>query len=201
MIILVIIVLLKLFTIMKIFSSLTPITVMLQRVIFDLSIFLFFFFLLVFFFSMITSVMGLGNRRVEGLFRDKYKDYDIDNPYDKCGNTMPGIEYEQVGLFMGNFFGILRAGVGDFSIIGLTGFLNVTESIIFWIVWTMAVIICAVIFLNLVVAEASQSYTVVSETLEQVIQKEKSALISDSEIMTFSKSKSAQKFPKYIVIR
>ena len=63
------IVLLKLVNILKIFGVLTPIVVMLKNVIYDLRVFLFFFFMLTFKFSLITSVMGLGNVNVEGPFR------------------------------------------------------------------------------------------------------------------------------------
>lgn len=37
--------------------------------------------------------MGLGNVKVEGPFNKQYKDYDFVNPYDSCGNVMPGLEY------------------------------------------------------------------------------------------------------------
>jgi hypothetical protein len=35
------------------------------------------------------------------------------------------------------------------------GFLNVPETVIFWLVWTFVVLISSIIFLNLIVAEAS----------------------------------------------
>jgi hypothetical protein len=169
MICLVNIVLIKLINSMKIFGILTPIVVMLKNVIYDLRIFLFFFFILTFKFSLITSIMGLGNANVEGPFKDKYKDYDFKNPYDKCGNTMPGIEYHKIGLQIGNFLSVLRVGIGDFAILDFVGFLNTSETIIFWIVWYFVVLISCIIFLNLIVAEASESYNKVTTTLEQVI--------------------------------
>jgi hypothetical protein len=98
MISLVIIVLLKIFNILKIFGVFTPIVVMLKNVVFDLQAFLFFFFLLTFKFSLITCVMGLGNVNVEGKFKEAYSEYDFKNPYDECGGTMPGIEYNRIGL-------------------------------------------------------------------------------------------------------
>ena len=58
---LVIIVLLKLVNILKIFGVLTPIVVMLRKVIYELRVFLFFFFFITFNFSLMTSVMGIGN--------------------------------------------------------------------------------------------------------------------------------------------
>lgn len=167
---LVIIVLLKLVNILKIFGILTPIVVMLKKVIYDLRIFLFFFFLLTFKFSLITSIMGLGNRNVEGPFRKIYKDYDFNKPFDECGGYMPGLEYNKIGLLLGNFLSVLRIGIGDFAILDFVGFLNVPETIIFWLVWYFVVLISCVIFLNLIVAEASQSYSNVTETLELVIE-------------------------------
>ena len=83
---LVVIVLLKLVNILKIFSVLTPIVVMLKRVIYELRVFLFFFFFITFNFSLMTSVMGIGNLNIEGPFKEKYKDFDYLNPTDACGN-------------------------------------------------------------------------------------------------------------------
>ena len=123
------------------------------------------------------------------------------NPYDECGNTKPGLEYQKIGLQMGNFLSVLRVGIGDFAILDFVGFLNVPETIIFWLVWYFVVLISAVIFLNLIVAEASQSYSNVTETLDLVIEQERAALISDSEIIAFTQAKTHKKFPKYIVVR
>ena len=200
---LVVIVLLKLVNILKIFSLLTPIVVMLKRVIYELRVFLFFFFFITFNFSLMTSVMGIGNLNIEGPFKEKYKDFDYLNPTDACGNRlkMPGMEYQKIGLLVGNFFQIMRVGIGDFAILNLVGFLNVPETIIFWLVWYMAVLVSTVIFLNLIVAEASQSYSKVTETLELVIEQERAALISDSEIIAFNQTKNQNKYPKYIVVR
>lgn len=63
------------------------------------------------------------------------------------------------------------------------------------------VIITCIIFLNFIIAEASASYEKVSERLDAVIQKEKSALIGEAEEMTFIKFKTEIKFPKYIIVR
>ena len=43
------------------------------------------------------------------------------------------------------------------------------ENWIFWLVWILTVIVTNVVFLNFIVAEASASYTKVTETLEAVI--------------------------------
>lgn len=155
---LVLINLLRLFSILRIFSSLTPIVIMLSRVIVDLTNFLVFFFIIIFMFALVMGVLGVGNVNVEGKFRDKYKDCDVDYPYDACGSAMPGIEYNNLGLFVGNLFQVLRLSIGDFSVVALVNFLPTSNVIIFWIVWYAVVLINCVIFLNVIVAEASSSY-------------------------------------------
>ena len=52
---------LKTFFFLRMFSSLTPIVVMLQNVIYDLRIFLFFYTIMLFFFSLLFAVLGMGN--------------------------------------------------------------------------------------------------------------------------------------------
>jgi len=51
----------KTFFFLRIFPSLTPIVVMIQKVIYDLRIFLFFYTTMLFFFSLLFCVLGLGN--------------------------------------------------------------------------------------------------------------------------------------------
>lgn len=51
----------KTFFFLRIFPSFTPIVVMIQKVIYDLRIFLFFYTTMLFFFSLLFSVLGLGN--------------------------------------------------------------------------------------------------------------------------------------------
>ena len=123
MISLVVVVLLRLFSILRIFAALTPIVIMLSRVLYDLQAFLFFFTIIIFKFAMVLSVLGVGNVNVEGRFREKWKYYDFANPYDKCGGTMPGIEYQNIGIFNANFARVLRLSIGDFSVLELVKYL------------------------------------------------------------------------------
>ena len=51
----------KTFFFLRVFPDLTPIVVMIQRVIYDLRIFLFFYTMMLFFFSLLFCVLGLGN--------------------------------------------------------------------------------------------------------------------------------------------
>lgn len=55
------VVIMKTFFYLRIFPSLTPIVVMINSVIYDLRVFLFFYFLLISFFCLVYSVLGLGN--------------------------------------------------------------------------------------------------------------------------------------------
>ena len=71
--------------------------------------------------------------------------------------------------------------MGDFAAIDASTELSRPENILFWLTWVLTVVITSIIFLNFIVAEASASYSNVVETLESVIQKEKAALIDESE--------------------
>jgi hypothetical protein len=55
----------KTFFFLRMFPSFTPIVVMLNNVIYDLRIFLFFYSTMLFFFSLIFSVLGLGNNHFD----------------------------------------------------------------------------------------------------------------------------------------
>lgn len=56
--------------------------------------------------------------------------------------------------------------MGDMSAIGACIDLGVAENIIFHFVWLFTVGITCIVFLNFIVAEASASYTNVTDTLE-----------------------------------
>ena len=79
--------------------------------------------------------------------------------------------------------------MGDFAAIDASTELEKAENLLFWLMWILTVVITSIIFLNFIVAEASASYSHVVETLESVIQKEKAALINESEEMTLNSSK------------
>lgn len=189
MCVIVIFLILKTFFFLRIFSNLTPIVVMLTNVIYDLRIFLFFYIILVFLFSQMYTVLGLGI--VNQPMPDKEAFIDAE----------PNSEYKAVGMFVGQFMWTLRFSMGDFSGIGASIFLGKEENYIFWIIWSLTVGITCIVFLNFIVAEASASYTKVTETLEAVIWMEKSAMISESEEMTFNSFKTQDKSPKYIIVR
>ena len=110
-------------------------------------------------------------------------------------------EYKYVGMFLGQWFSVFRLSIGDQSLIGSTTNLTEAETWLFWILWVLAIVVTNVIFLNFVVAEASASYTKVTDTLEAVIWQERASMIHEAECMTRTKNKSKEKFPPYLVIR
>ena len=59
--------------------------------------------------------------------------------------------------------------MGDFAIIDTADYLSETDNYMFWFIWLITVILTAVVFLNFIVAEASNSYTEVSEQLDDYI--------------------------------
>ena len=110
-------------------------------------------------------------------------------------------EYKYLGMFFGQLFSVFRLSIGDQSLIGSTTTLTEAESWLFWMLWVLAIIVTNIIFLNFVVAEASASYTKVTQTLNAVIWKERASMIHEAECMTRRKNKSKEKFPPYLVIR
>jgi len=116
-------------------------------------------------------------------------------------NDLIPSEYKYLGMFFGQLCSVFRLSIGDQSLIGSTLNLTETETWLFWMLWVLAIILTNVIFLNFIVAEASASYTKVTETLNAVIWQERASMIHEAECMTRRKNKSKEKFPPYLVIR
>jgi len=74
--------------------------------------------------------------------------------------------------------------IGDFDgIMESSENLSKVENYVYWIIWLFIVTSTCIIFLNVIIAEASASYQKVVDTLESVIGREKCALIQESEEM------------------
>ena len=71
--------------------------------------------------------------------------------------------------------------MGDFLVIDAADLLTKEENILFWVIWLLTVIVTCIIFLNFIVAEASASYTKVSEQLENYIQLQRADLVAEAE--------------------
>lgn len=92
--------------------------------------------------------------------------------------------------------------MGDFAIIDSAIFLtNPEDSWMFWIIWFFTVIVACVIFLNFIVAEASESYNQVSEFISEYIQQQRSELTGEAEEIMPNFFKTKKHFPKYILLR
>lgn len=156
MCIIVLLLITKTFFFLRIFPLLTPIVVMINNVVYDLRIFLFFYLILISLFCQIYAILGLGND-----YTNVIRGY-----IDPEGVSK---EYQAVGLHFGEFFWTFRLSLGDFSAIGATSSLLKHEMQIFWLMWILTVVVTSIIFLNFVVAEACASYSRVVESLESVI--------------------------------
>ena len=111
------------FGFLRIYEDLSPIVTMLKNVVYDLRVFLLFYSLLVFGFSMPFCILGLGNFKVPGGFKDAFApeiSWDEMVKYDSLdeiieeGEEYPGMEYKHIGLFVGSIVSTLRLSMGDF---------------------------------------------------------------------------------------
>lgn len=94
-----------------------------------------------------------------------------------------------------------NVSVGNFDF-GASMMLNGTaENYAYWVLWTLTLTMTNIIFLNFIIAEASNSYAKVMETLEQQKRKERSDMINESEKMAPRFLCNDQRFPRYIVSR
>jgi len=69
----------------------------------------------------------------------------------------PDEEYQLIGLWWGYIITMLRTSLGDFDFMA-SEFLAVEENHLYWIVWFLVVLVNCIIFLNFIIAEASNSY-------------------------------------------
>ena len=83
-----------------------------------------------------------------------------------------------------------RISIGDNDAIGPSAYLDDIDNYIFWFCFFITVMASCVVFLNFIVAEASNSYAIVTETIDATIWMEKSNMINEAEDMTLSQYKS-----------
>ena len=176
MMIVVLLQLTKTFFFMRIIMGFSYIVTMIISVIKDLRVFMIFFAILILMFSMIFDIF----------------------------NRNHASEYIQLNHFVRNLLTTLRLSLGDFGpeffLIANDSVVYGEEHILFWIVWVIMVLFSALIFLNFIIAEVSSSYEKVKENIDELIYKERAALINEAEDI-MSDKKNLKKFPKYIVIR
>lgn len=80
----------------------------------------------------------------------------------------PSEYYLHLGQFTGNLVDAFKLSMGDFEVIGRVQD-NEEHFILFWLIWTVIVLIMSIIFLNFIIAEASESYNRVTELLKEVV--------------------------------
>ena len=200
-------VIMKTFFYLRIFPALTPIVVMINSVIYDLRIFMFFYGLLISFFCLVFAVLGLGNGEVHNnaesrRLRAASGGGGFTSKVDTGGDDEePGAEYKSVGLLAGEFLWTFRLSMGDFAAIDAQSSLNKHESRIFWVFWVLTLVLTCIIFLNFVVAEACASYMRVKDYLLPIIEREKSVLLTECEQMTLKRFKNKEKYPKFLIVR
>lgn len=114
--------------------------------------------------------------------------------------NMPGEDYAQIGFFWGTLIGTLRIAMGDFDF-DPSLYLSPQENILYWFIWLCVVIMTCIIFLNFIIAEASNSYQNVKDNLTALVNKERASLIAEAESQIPSNYKDDCMFPKYIVVR
>lgn len=68
------------------------------------------------------------------------------------------MEYNNIGLFVGNIIDVLRTTIGDYNCIAASMYVDDNEVIVFWFSWMLVTILGCIIFLNFIIAEASASY-------------------------------------------
>jgi hypothetical protein len=114
---------------------------------------------------MIYAVLGVGNSNV-----GKYGAYVKTLPPNHK-ESLPNSEYKMIGLFFGYIIQTLRQSLGDFDFEAST-YLTQQENVLYWIIWTLTVLLTCIIFLNFIIAETSSSYESVKSNLTAIISKE-----------------------------
>jgi len=148
---------------LRIISAFSTLVAMLTSVFWKLKIFMTFFFLILVFFAEMFGVLGIGNIKRPGNYRlvfyDKEKKQNI-------SDDAPNVDQRQINLLLGNIIHMFRISMGDFAIIDCAKYLeNGSDIIVFWFLWFIMVLVLAVVFLNFVVAEASDTYNTVVESI------------------------------------
>lgn len=96
-------------------------------------------------------------------------------------DAAPNAAYGQINFFVALMIQTLRLAYGDFDIISQAMYLSKSDSIMFWIIWFFTVMVSCIIFLNFIVAEASGTYNIVNEHLEEYIMLQRASMVGEAE--------------------
>ena len=165
--------LVKSFSVLRVFENLSQMVTMLGQVTKDISTFMLFFLLIIWQCSLIFNAIGLTN--VAKNARQKILDDQVASGAGK-GNKVekdyPGVEYQYLPVWMAQFVAVLRLGLGDFDF-AESSKLDEFENLIYWAMWAFIIWLTCIIFLNFVIAEVSESYNKVKEDTEGLFLKQK----------------------------
>jgi hypothetical protein len=142
-----------------------------------------FFTILIIMLAQVMAVIQIGrSKELVKMMKADTASFDYEKYADVTGN-----EYVRTGLWVGEIFWTLRAAIGDFAVIDASTDLGSFANFCFWFGFLIIVFMSCVIFLNFIVAEASNSYTKVTDTLDHVIRQGQCDLIAEAEVMTWKK--------------
>ena len=161
------------------------IVTMLAQVLVDLRVFILFYFILIIIFSFVFAVLGVGNKHF-GNFEEYFAENTLREGIES--EIEPLLEYHHIGMLFGYLITTFRMSLGDFDF-APSMYLSREENYIYWIMWFIVVLMTCIVFLNFIIAEASNSYASVMNRLEALMNKEKSSMISEAEDIMFDSSK------------
>ena len=184
----------KTFFYLRIFKGLSYIVILLKDVIKGLKAFVIFYLMIIFLFSLIFSVLGLGNHQIPGNFKEF-----VDSRPDDWSEDIPHEEYDVIGPLIGSIFFVLRSSVGDFDFNAST-YLTPAENIIFWLAFVAIFLMNCIVFLNFIISEIGATYEMTRAKIEGLVMKDKADLITEAADMTMP-IMNETKMPKYMIVR
>jgi len=103
--------------------------------------------------------------------------------------------------FFAYWFSTFNVSLGNFDFSPPTMLNGRAENIMYWVLWTITLVITNIVFLNFIIAEASESYAKVKETLDESKNKGTADMINESEFMLPKAFINKERFPRYIISR
>ena len=108
--------------------------------------------------------------------------------------------YVYIDQFFGNIIDMYRYSIGDIDI-GRAQALQPNSNRAYWVMYLLTVFILLILFLNFIIAEASASYSKVSENIDRIKRFEKIKLIVEADGVLFEKLKNNSNYPRFLIIR
>jgi len=196
MIVVTMFILIKTFFFLRMFKELSFLVTMLTHVFEDLKVYLIFYVIMIFQFSMFFTILDLGNFR----FSDDPVMRAVPNTI-----TAPDKEYYKLSRALSHMIIAFRMSFGDFDF-GSSTYMDALPNTLYFISWLLILTVFCIVFLNFIIAEVSNSYQNVKDSLETTILQERGTLINESEDML--RARFGQEiatwehfFPKYLITR